>query len=37
LSLTLEGNEHATIALDHLRNHVVDETVLVPDLLGLEL
>lgn len=35
--LTLEGHDVTTRALDHLGNHVVNETVLIPDLLGLEL
>lgn len=35
--LTLESHNIATGALDHLGDHVVDEAVLVPDLLGLEL
>lgn len=35
--LTLHGDEHAAVRLDHLRDHVVDETVLVPQALGLEL
>ena len=34
---TLHGNEHAAVRLDHLRDHVVDETVLVPKALGLKL
>lgn len=35
--LTLESHNVAAAALDHLGHHVVDETVLVPDLLGLKL
>lgn len=35
--LTLEGHNVATRALDHLSNHVVNQTVLVPDALGLKL
>lgn len=34
--LTLEGHDVATRALHHLGDHVVNETVLVPDVLGLE-
>lgn len=34
---TLKSHDVATAALHHLGDHVVDETVLVPDLLGLEL
>lgn len=34
--LTLESHDVSTGALHHLGDHVVDETVLVPDLLGLE-
>jgi hypothetical protein len=34
---TLHGNKHAALRLDHLRNHVVDKTVLVPQALGLKL
>jgi len=33
---TLQGHDEATLALDHLSDHVVNQTVLVPDLLGLE-
>lgn len=36
-TLTLHGNDEATLALDHLGDHVVNQTVLVPDLLLLEL
>lgn len=36
-SLTLEGHDVAAGALDHLSNHVVNQTVLVPDALGLKL
>ena len=36
-ALTLEGHDETTLALDHLGDHVVNETVLVPDLLGIEL
>ena len=36
-SLTLQGHDETTLTLDHLGNHVVNETVLVPDVLGLEL
>jgi len=35
--LTLEGHDVATGALDHLGDHVVDETVLIPDASGLEI
>lgn len=35
--LTLHGNDVATLALDHLGDHVVNQTVLIPDLLRLEL
>lgn len=35
-SLTLEGHDVAAGALDHLGNHVVNQTVLVPDALGLK-
>ena len=35
--LTLQSHNVATSALDHLGDHVVDETVLVPDALGLKL
>jgi hypothetical protein len=34
---TLHGNQHAALGLDHLRDHVVDQTVLVPQALGLKL
>lgn len=34
---TLKGHDVAAAALHHLGDHVVDEAVLVPDLLGLEL
>lgn len=34
--VVLEGHDVTTGALDHLGDHVVNETVLVPDLLGLE-
>lgn len=34
--LTLEGHDEATLGFDHLSDHVVNETVLVPDVLGLE-
>lgn len=37
LKLTLESHDEATLALDHLGNHVVNETVLVPDALGVKL
>lgn len=30
-TLTFHGNDEATLTLDHLRDHIVDETVLVPD------
>lgn len=33
---TLHGNDVATLALDHLGDHVVNQAVLVPDLGGLE-
>ena len=33
---TLQGHDEATLALDHLGDHVVNKTVLIPDLLGLE-
>ena len=36
LKLTLQGHDEATLALDHLGDHVVDQTVLVPDLLGIK-
>lgn len=36
VELTLQGHDVATLALDHLGHHVVNETVLVPDLLGLK-
>lgn len=35
--VVLEGHDVAALALDHLSNHVVDETVLVPDACRLEL
>jgi len=35
-ALTLKGHNEATLRLDHLGDHVVNETVLVPDLLGIE-
>lgn len=35
--LTLESHDVAARALDHLGDHVVNQTVLVPDALGLEL
>ena len=34
--LTLQSHDEATLALDHLGNHVVNETVLVPEALGLK-
>lgn len=34
---TLHGNNETTAALDHLSDHIVNETVLVPDTLGLKL
>jgi hypothetical protein len=34
---TLHGNKHAALRLDHLRDHIVDKTVLVPQTLGLKL
>jgi hypothetical protein len=34
--LTLESHDVAALALDHLSHHVVNQTVLVPDLLGLK-
>lgn len=33
---TLHGNDETALALDHLSDHVVDQTVLVPDALGIE-
>lgn len=33
---TFHGNDESTLALDHLSNHVVDKTMLVPEILGLE-
>jgi hypothetical protein len=33
---TLQGHNETTLTLDHLGDHVVNETVLVPDLLGLK-
>ena len=35
--VVLQGHDEATLRLDHLGDHVVDETVLVPDVLGVEL
>lgn len=35
--LTLQGHNEPTLALDHLSNHVVNETMLVPDALGVKL
>lgn len=35
-ALTLEGHDETTLALDHLGDHVVNETVLVPDALGVK-
>ena len=35
-SHTLHGDDVATLALDHLGDHVVDQTVLVPDSSGVE-
>lgn len=35
--VVLHGDDEATLGLDHLGDHVVNETVLVPDTLGLEL
>lgn len=34
--LTLHGDDEATIALDHLRDHVIDKSMFVPDALGIE-
>jgi ferredoxin-fold anticodon binding domain-containing protein len=33
---TLHGNDIATLALDHLSNHVVNQTMLVPDTSSFE-
>lgn len=33
---TLQGHDVATLALDHLCHHIIDQAVLVPDLLGLK-
>lgn len=33
---TLHGNDETALALDHLSNHVVNKTVLVPKALGLK-
>lgn len=33
---TLHGNDHAALVLDHLSNHIVNKTVLVPQTLRLE-
>jgi len=35
-SRTLHGDDEATLALDHLGNHIVNQAVLVPDTLSLE-
>lgn len=37
MELTLKSHDEATLRLDHLSDHVVDETVLVPDALGVKL
>ena len=37
MTLTLQRHDVAARALDHLRNHVVDKSMLVPDLLRLKL
>lgn len=37
MKLTLKSHNEATLRLDHLGNHIVDETVLVPDTLGVKL
>ena len=34
--VVLQGHDEATLGLDHLGDHVIDETVLVPDLLSVE-
>ena len=34
--LTLQGHDESSLALDHLSNHVVNQTVLVPDALGVK-
>lgn len=34
--LTLHGDDIATVTLNHLCDHVVDQTMLVPDLVGLK-
>lgn len=34
---TLKSHDEAALRLDHLSDHVIDETVLVPDALGVKL
>ena len=35
-ALTLQSHDETTLALDHLSDHVINETVLVPDALGIK-
>lgn len=34
--LTLHGNDEATFTLNHLRDHVVDKSMFIPDTLGIK-